>query len=193
MSVARKGRRFGRRATFGATSVQVQRAVAAAGHDGDRRDGRVVETENVALQTLETRTLHFDHIVTMAVDRNDAGRRDGHARLARIRRHAGHRLRQMRRDPVENALESLHPLAERRHFGQTLGEERVQDAEVLADVDVVVKLWIALIFGKRARDLLQVLLHCRRFLLQEIVHELHKVLFALETGKVGQRLQRFGD
>lgn len=99
----------------------------------------------------------------------------------------------MGRNAVENALEPVHALAERRHFGETLREERVQDAEILADVDVVVKLRVALILGQGTRDLLQVLLHRRRFLLQEIVHKLHEILLALEPREIGQRLQRLGN
>lgn len=99
----------------------------------------------------------------------------------------------MGRNAVQNALQFVHALTERRHLGQALREERVQNAEVLAHVDVVVKLRIGLIFGQGARDLLQVLLHRRRFLLQEIVHKLHEILFTLEAGKVSQRLQCLGN
>ena len=50
-----------------------------------------------------------------------------------------------------------------------------------------------LFFGDGSRHITQQLFHGGSFLLQEIVHEFHKVLFALEAGEVGQRLQRLGD
>ena len=71
------------------------------------------------------------------------------------------------------------------HFGEAFGEERVQDAEVLAHVDVVVELGVALLHAQRARDLLQVLLHGARLLFEEVVHELHEIFFVLEPGEIG--------
>ena len=76
----------------------------------------------------------------------------------------------MGRNAVQDALQLVGASCVRGHFGEALAEECVQNAEILADVDV---------------DLVQVL--------QKIVHKLHKILFALEASEIGQRLQSLGD
>ena len=125
------------------------------------------------------------------------------------------RLRHVRRDGVEDALQFLDVVAlllllllllllaagrgrgrrrrRRRDFGQALGEQRLQDREVLADVDVVVELGVGLLFGGRFGHVAQELLHGGGLVFEEVVHEFHEILFALETREVGQRLQRLGD
>ena len=204
MSIARQCGSFGRRIFLDNRKVHRTagcRTVSARNRDGD--DGRIVEAENIALKALIVGPLdRFGHAAaadapSVSVDGDDARRRSGQAALAVVGRHACDGLRKVSRDAVQDSLQFVHPLVDTavdgRHFGEALGEEGVEDAEILADVNVVVKLGVALVLGQGARDLDEVLLHGSRLLLQKVVHKLHKVLLALEARKVGERLEGLGD
>ena len=65
----------------------------------------------------------------------------------------------MGRNAVQDALQLVGASCVRGHFGEALAEECVQNAEILADVYVVVELLVTLILGQWTRDLVQVLLH----------------------------------
>ncbi len=74
-----------------------------------------------------------------------------------------------------------------------LAQQRVQDGQLLAQVNVAVVLGRPRVLGQGTRDLLEERPHRRSFPLDERVEELHERLLALELGKVGQGLERLGD
>ena len=166
-------------------------AVASRSHT-DGCDSGVVETEHVTLQALISRPFQFDSVApgVLSVDGHNTDIRHGQTRLSVVRRQASDWLREVGRNAVQDALQLVGSGCVRSHFSEALAEKSMQDAEILADVDVVIEFGVALILGEWTGDLVEVLFHCRRLFLQKVIHKFHEILFPLEASKVGQRLQR---